>query len=134
MNDNDQMILMAITNNIHTMDSSNKFYQMNANNKNHLRKFIDSLEKAAGITNHSLAFENAFDWIKLQSDSGALTFDGETTPLQILYVSRGLINEMPETKTVLQVIASGQSRLKQPVIINTCAIILGELRKIIANF
>lgn len=127
MNDNDQMMLMVATNNIHTMDSSNKFYAMNSNNKNQLRKFIESLEKDAGITNHSLAFESAFDWIKMQSDSGALSFDGETTPLQILYVSRGLITQLPETKTVLRVIASGQSRLKQPVIINTCAIILGEL-------
>lgn len=36
---------------------------------------------------------------------------------------------MAEAKTVLETIATGQSRLKRPVVINTCAIIIGEWRK-----
>lgn len=99
---------------------------MNANSKNQLRKFIESLEKDSAATNHSLAFEKAFEWVKSQFDSGALTADEKTTPLQIVYVSRGIIGEPSETKTVLEVIASGQSRLSQPIVINTCAIILGK--------
>lgn len=128
LNDSDQLTLMAITNNIHTMDGSNKFHTMNSNGKNQLRKFIESLEKDSGATNHSLAFEYAFDWVKLQFDSGTLPVDDKSTPLQIIYVSRGIIIKPSETKTVLEVIAAGQSRLNQPIVINTCAIILGELK------
>lgn len=123
---------MAISNSVHTMDSSKPFYPMDSNNKNQLRKFIESLEKDTSITNHSLAFEYAFDWIKLQSDSGALSFDAKSTPLQIVYVSRGWIAQLPETKSVLEVIATKQQRLKQPIVINTCAIILGESNSTVA--
>lgn len=34
---------------------------------------------------------------------------------------------MPEAKTVLETIAGGQERLQRPVVINTCAIIIGKL-------
>lgn len=116
---------MGITSSVHIMDSANKFLSMNPTNKNQLRKFIESFEKEANATNHTLAFEYAFKWIQSQSDSGAIIFDGKSTPLQILYVSRGTIVQLSETKTVLEVIANGQKRLKQPIVINTCAIVLG---------
>lgn len=117
--------MMAISNSVHIMDSSNKFYVMNSNNKSQLRKFIESWEKDASVTNHSLAFEYAFEWIKSQSDSGTISFDGKSTPLQIVYISRGWIAQSSETKSVLEIIASKQQRIKQPIVINTCAIILG---------
>lgn len=127
LNEDDQLMLFTISNTVHTMDNANKFYTMDSNNKSQLRKFVDSLEKDMAVTNHTLAFQYTFDWIKSQFDSGALPSHGKTTPLQILYVSRGLITQLSETKNVLEVIAAGQSRLKRPVVINSCAIILGKL-------
>lgn len=123
LTDGDQLTILAATSSIHTMDSPNKMYTVNANTKNQLRKFIESLDRDMSVTNHSLAFEHAFHWIKSE-------FNGESgdksTPLQILYVSRGVI-QAGDAKHVLEVIAAGQSRLKQPVVINTCAIIIGML-------
>lgn len=116
---------ITISNTIHTMNGANKFYPMDSNNRSQLKKFIDSLEKDMGVTNHSLAFQYTFEWIKSQFDAGILIPNEKSTPLQILYISRGLITQLSETKTVLEVIATGQLRLKQPVVINTCAIILG---------
>lgn len=124
LSDNDQLFMLAVSNSVHIIDSSNKFHAMNPSNKNQLRKFIESLEKEAIPTNHSLAFEYAFEWIKSQSDSGALSFDGRSTPLQILYVSRGWIAQLSEIKSILEIIAAKQQRLKQPVVINTA--IVGE--------
>lgn len=69
-------------------------------------------------TNHSLGFQAAFNFF-------AAELNGTTEDVIFLYVSRGLLS-MPETKTVLETIAGGQSVLKHPVVINTCAIIIGE--------
>lgn len=119
-------MVMAISNIIHTIDGPNQFVAINSTTKNQLRKFIDGLEKDAAATNHSLVFQYAFEWILSQFDSDALQFDEKTTPLQILYVSRGLISHTTDIKSVLETIAIGQAKLKQPIVINTCAIILGE--------
>lgn len=126
LNDDDHMMLMAISDTVHTIDSSNRFLSMNSTSKNQLRKFVDSLEKEAAPTNHSLAFKYAFEWITSQIESGAISSEGKLTPLQILYVSRGAVSQLAETKSVLDAIATGQSHFKQPVVINTCAIMLDE--------
>lgn len=126
LTDDDQLMLLAVSSNVHTMNDANQFYAMNSTNKMQLRKYIDSLDKDMAVTNHSLAFQYTFDWIKSQFDSGILLPHSKSTPLQILYVSRGLITQLSETKITLGVIAAGQKRLKQPVVINTCAIVLGE--------
>lgn len=125
LTDDDQLMLLTVSSNVHTMNDANKFYAMNSTNKMQLRKYIDALDKDMAVTNHSLAFQYTFDWIKSQFDSGILLAHSKSTPLQILYVSRGLITSLSETKIVLGVIAAGQKRLKQPVVINTCAIVLG---------
>lgn len=129
LNNDDHIMIMAISNAIQTIDDANKFIQINSTMKNHLRKFIDGLEKDAIATNHSLAFQYAFEWIASQFDSDAAQFDEKSTPLQILYVSRGLLSQSTDIKNVLDTIANGQANLKhfqQPIVINTCAIILGE--------
>lgn len=117
-------MIMGISNIIHTMDGPSKFITTNSTMKNSLRKFIDGLERDATATNHSLAFQYAFDWIASQSDS--LQLDEKSTPVQILYVSLGLVSQPTDIKTVLETISVGQAKLKQPILINTCAIILGE--------
>lgn len=125
LNDNDQLMLMAVSNTIHTVDGSTTFLSMNSTSKCHMRKFIDSLEKEPSKTNHSLAFQYAFDWIASQIDLDALSIDGKVMPMQMLYVSKGYTLQLPEVKNILDAIAVGQSHLKQPVVINTCSIILG---------
>lgn len=127
-------MIMAISNVVHTIDSSNKFVTMNATMKNHVRKFIDRIERDSATTNHSLGFQYAFDWIASQFHSDAIQLDEKSTPLQILYVSRGLIPQSTDTKTVLETIAIGQSKSKQPIPINTCAIILGKLKFLKRSF
>lgn len=134
LTDDDQLMLLTVSSNVHTMNDANKFYAMNSTNKMQLRKYIDALDKDMAVTNHSLAFQYTFDWIKSQFDSGILLAHSKSTPLQILYVSRGLITSLSETKIVLGVIAAGQKRLKQPVVINTCAIVLGEFFELILLF
>lgn len=128
MNDDDQLMLLAISNTIHTIDNFNTFVSMNSTSKGQFRKFIDALEKdASAITNHTLAFEYAFQLIASQFDwNGRTMVDKHATPLQILYVSRGSIMHSSDAKAVLETIAIGQSQLKQPIIINTCAIIFGS--------
>lgn len=119
-------MVMAISNIIHTIDGPNKFVTMNSTMKNHLRKFIDGIERDSAPTNHSLAFQYAFEWIATQFQSDTLQLDEKSTPLQILYVSRGLISHSTDAKRVLETIAIGQSKLKQPIVINICAIIMGK--------
>lgn len=119
-------MIVAISNAIHAIDGPKKFVAINSTMKNQLRKFIDGLEKDASATNHSLGFQYAFEWITSQFDADALQFDEKSTPLQIIYVSRGLVSLPTDMRAVLQTIANGQAKLKQPIVINTCAIILGE--------
>lgn len=126
LSSDDQVMIMAISNIIHTIDGPNKFIAINATMKNHLRKFIDGIERDAAITNHSLVFQYAFEWIASQFNSDVLESDEKSTPLQIVYVSRGLTAQSTDIRTVLETIAVGQSKLKQPIVITTCAIILGE--------
>lgn len=120
-------MILAVSNTIHTLDGSTTFLSMNSTSKCHIRKFIDSLEKDTSKTNHSLAFQYAFDWIASRIHSDAFSMNGRVQPMQILYVSKGNTLQLAEVKTILDAIAVGQSHLKQPVVINTCSIILGKL-------
>lgn len=128
LNDNDQLILMTVSNTIHTIDGSTEFLTMNVTSKNQMRKFIDSLEKESSSTNHTMAFQYAFDWITSQIESNTFSSqNGKIIPLQMLYISKGITTHSSETESVLNAIAVGQTHLKQPVVINTCAIVLSKL-------
>lgn len=102
------------------MNETKAFITMNSKNKSLCRQFIESLEKCADPTNHTLAFEYAFKWARSH-------FEGDSSesmrPL-LLYISRGYIPNKNAVRNVLATIASGQSRLRQPILINTCAIAL----------
>lgn len=79
-------------------------------------------------TNHSLGFQAAFDFLSRSSSSSFNTSSDSTSTFEeviFLYVSRGLLS-LAEAKTVLETIATGQSTLPRPIVINTCAIIIGE--------
>lgn len=100
----------------------------NADTKNYFINFLKTLNKTKELTNHTLAFENAFNLIaKITSANRFQRNTNENmSPLLLLYVSRGLLSEPSEVKEVLKAIAVGQSHLTKPITINTCAIILGE--------
>lgn len=93
--------------------------------KNHFTNFLRALNKTSKLTNHTLAFENAFNLIEKITKMDRFQSEN-ATPLLLLYVSRGILSEPSDVKEVLKAIAIGQSRLMNPIVINTCTIILGE--------
>lgn len=88
-------------------------------NKELLYKFIDSLSKGSGGTNHSIGFQHALDVIAT-SDIGA------NDTVMLLYISRGLLSSLSEAKTVMQTISDMLPYVRSNVIINTCAVINGK--------
>lgn len=112
----------------HTMTPA-RMYTASMDNKWHFLRFIDQLNGTKEITNHSLAFSSAFELLheinanRRHQQSGS----GLNGPLHMMYISRGLVSPLTEAPHVLQAIANGQRRADAPVIINTCAIVLGEL-------
>lgn len=105
---------------------SGQMYSATADNKVSFMKFVDSLNGTKDITNHSLAFQNAFTLLREIYGSRKHQFSGG--PVQVMYISRGLVSPLTEAKSVLEAIAHGQKQLDFPVIINTCAIVLDEKR------
>lgn len=101
-----------------------RMYPATMDNKINFFKFIENLNGTKEMTNHSLAFESAF---KLLSDIcyHRKTFNHGGDPIQMLYISRGLVSPLTEAKNVLESISLGQKALKYPVVINTCAVVLG---------
>ncbi|KAK4871749.1 hypothetical protein RN001_015873 [Aquatica leii] len=85
-------------------------------NKYLLNRFIDSLSKGNGVTNHSLGFQQALQTIKSSNIS-----NNET--VMLLYISRGLLSSLTEAKAVLETILSMVTNLDNKIIINTCAVI-----------
>lgn len=89
-------------------------------NKLLLNKFIDSLAKGSGVTNHSLGFQQALETIRASNISSNET-------VMLLYISRGLLSSLTEAKTVLQTISFMLEDIDNPIIINTCAVIDGKI-------
>ncbi|KAB0801153.1 hypothetical protein PPYR_05507 [Photinus pyralis] len=85
-------------------------------NKYLLNRFIDSLTKGNGVTNHSLGFQQAFQTIKSSNISA-------NESVMLLYISRGLLSSLTEAKTVLETISSMVDELDNKILINTCAVI-----------
>lgn len=102
-----------------------KMYSATLDNKFYFKQFITNLNASKEMTNHSFAFHNAFSLLYNMQTSKNLEHN---TPIQMVYISRGLISPLTEAKNVLQTIANGQKRSQKlnPVVIDTCAIILGK--------
>lgn len=143
LNGHDQLTIIGVANKLHSFNTfyaeqsetveKNQLHAATADNKRHFARFLDTLNKTKEITNHTLAFEYSFQLIEqiLSEDKfkcNSNERDTNVSPILMLYISRGLLSEMTEAKIVLETIASGQSRLQKPVIIHTCAIILGNLQ------
>lgn len=120
----------------HSEDATkNQLYAATVDIKQYFNKFLDTLNKTKEITNHTLAFDYSFRMVdQILNDArykcGELAeSEPSAAPILMIYVSRGLLSPMTEAKSVLEAIATGQSRLHRPVIINTCAIILGRSQR-----
>lgn len=122
MSETDSLQIIAISNEARMMNATNAFLTINTENKSLCRQFIESLDKCGDASNHTFAFEYAFKWARVHYEGHG---SDSMRPL-ILYVSRGYISSGNEMRNVLEAIATGQSRLKQQIVINTCAIALRE--------
>lgn len=100
-----------------------KMYSATMDNKLYLKRFINNLNGTKEMTNHSLAFHNAFTLLHDMQSNHILQ---HSVPIQMIYISRGLVSPLAEAKNVLEAIANGQRSLHIPVIIDTCAIVLGK--------
>ncbi|CAH0562656.1 unnamed protein product [Brassicogethes aeneus] len=85
--------------------------------KHLLNKFIDSLVRGSGATNHTMGMETALKII--QNESGKL----KNKTVMVLYISRGLLSSLMEPKIVLEVIARYSENITTSMIIHTCAVI-----------
>lgn len=145
LNENDRLTVVGVSNvatsfntyfsqqqqNVKNSDNYYRLYRTNRENKKNIFKYLDSLNKTREITNHTMAFEYSFKLVEnilrlsKQSEGRKIPMN-RSPPVLMLYISRGLVSQMSEAKIVLDTIAIGQSRLDQPIVINTCAIILGK--------
>lgn len=123
LNESDALKIILVSNTVRPMNETESFVTMNSDNRSICRQFIESLEKCGDPTNHTLAFEYALEWARLHYEGG----NSDSMRPLLVYISRGYISTGIEIKSVLQAVAAGQSRLKQPILINTCAIALGEI-------
>lgn len=104
-----------------SLPTHDTFHRTTREMKQYFFEFLLSLNKTNANTNHTLAFEYAF---QLMRNATRAPSSGKS-PVLVLYISRGYASTGNETKNVLEAIAFGQSRLAQPVVISTCAINLG---------
>lgn len=112
-------------------ETAPRLYSGSRDNHAHFARFIDRLNGTKDLTNHSFAFAEAFRRLhQIYQHQEA----SDAVPLQMVYISRGLVSPLTEAKGVLQAIASGQRLLRIPVVINTCAIVLGEFKRTSRSF
>lgn len=128
----------------------------NSQTKLKLNRFIDSLTKAKAPANHTLGFRQALDMARQAmlmsgNDAGAgpqSSADGcsgnqtcghwspsmgdcptaSSSPVLLVYISRGLLSSLAEPRQVLELIALGQLCLQGRLVINTYALIDGKKR------
>lgn len=103
-----------------------KMYTASIDNKMQIFKFIDNLNRSKEITNHTLGFQYSFSLLREIYENLDDHFN-KNVPVFMVYISRGLLSPLNEARSVLEAIAQGQRLLKYPIIINTCAIVLGNI-------
>ncbi|SPP72929.1 VWFA and cache domain-containing protein CG16868 [Drosophila guanche] len=101
-------------------------YSATRAHKEEILSYVNSLSRAHALTNHTLGFEYSFQLLRRLQKSGMLNTAEQ--PVEFVYVTRGLLTNLSDAMAVLRVVAEGQSHLKAPVIINTCAVVLDEKR------
>lgn len=125
LNDNDKVSILLITADkvapfLSRRESCTNESMISASSsiKSKIYDFIDSMNRTAGIANHSMGFSYAFDvFDKIYNESNSM----DILPIIFLYVSDGVTAQFTDTRNVLSEINVGQARLPHPIIINTCA-------------
>lgn len=107
-------------------EAGHGIYSATRGHKEEIISYINNLSRAQALTNHSLGFEYAFELLHRLQQSGMINTAEQ--PVEFVYVTRGLLTNLSDAMAVLRVVAEGQRRLKAPVIINTCAVVLDEKR------
>jgi len=107
-------------------EAGHGIYSATRGHKEEIYSYINSLSRAPALTNHSLGFEYSFELIHRLQQSGMI--NPAEQPVEFVYVTRGLLTNLSDAMAVLRVVADGQRRLRAPVIINTCAVVLDEKR------
>jgi len=107
-------------------EAGHGIYSATRAHKEEIISFINSLSRAQAFTNHSLGFEYSFELLHRLQQSGMINTAEQ--PVEFVYITRGLLTNLSDAMAVLRVVADGQRRLRAPVIINTCAVVLDEKR------
>lgn len=123
VSEDDRLNVFAVSSRVEIIDDSTTLQSATPDNKKKLETFINSLNGTEAITNHTLAFEHTFDWIRAVQETGTAYFSDKSTPLLVVYISRGSVLNASHA---LQTIAASQRQLKSPIIINTCAVVSGK--------
>lgn len=132
----------------------------NRRTKQKLNRFIDSLTKAKAPANHTMGFRQALDMARQamlmdenEANSNHHKFDncagnqtcnhwmpsvGDcptaiTTPVLLVYISRGLLSSLAEPRQVLELIALGQLCLQGRLVINTYTLIDGKTSSLFSS-
>lgn len=138
MSDDDQLTIIGAAGEPNSSDkyintrqsipSDDAFHQIREM-KQYFLDYLNSLNKTNAKTNHTRAFERAFQLLRNTMNEAS----SGKSPVLMLYISRGYAMDVKETKNILEAIAFGQSRLSQPVVISTCAIMFGMIIAILIH-
>lgn len=90
--------------------------------KFYFSRFIDNLQKTPDATNHILGFSKAFELMQhtLPKDTNGNIKDVDAL---IVYISRGLLSSLTEARSVFEIIAKENRKIRNQVIINTYVVI-----------
>ncbi|XP_005189036.2 VWFA and cache domain-containing protein CG16868 [Musca domestica] len=130
---NDLISLVCVSDEVENMllldasdtDAANGLYLSTRERKEEIMNYINSLSLSRALTNHSLGFEYAFKMLSRLENASLI---GAQTPIEFVYVTRGLLTNFSDAMHVLNVVAKGQKLLQKPVVINACGVVLDEKR------
>lgn len=133
LEDTDYISLITVSSEVDYMyldafpsDAAHGIYSATRAHKDEIMNYVNNLSLARALTNHSLGFEYAFQMLQRLEKSHMI--NSSVQPIEFVYVTRGLLTNLSDAMYVLRVLAQGQSRLRSPIVINTCAVVLDEKR------
>ncbi|XP_061386157.1 VWFA and cache domain-containing protein CG16868 [Musca vetustissima] len=133
LSSNDLISLVCVSDEVENMllldasdtDAANGLYLSSRERKEEILNYIGSLSLSRTLTNHSLGFEYAFKMLSRLENASLI---GAQTPIEFVYITRGLLTNFSDAMHVLNVVAKGQKLLQKPIVINACGVVLDEKR------
>ncbi|XP_017839507.1 VWFA and cache domain-containing protein CG16868 [Drosophila busckii] len=133
LEDTDYISLVTVSNEVDFMfldaypaAAAHGIYSATRAHKDEILAYINNLSLARAPTNHTLGFEYAFQMLQRLQKSQLI--HSAEQPIELIYVTRGLLNNLSDAMHVLRVVAAGQRLMQAPIMINTCAVVLDEKR------